>query len=487
MSEHQEIALSCGRVRGRIRGDLVVLRGIPYAAAPVGERRFSPPAPAPTWAGVRDATSDGPIAPQAPSRVFASMGPIQAPQDEDCLTLTVWAPRERSAPLPVIVWLHGGGFQTGAGSLPWYDGAELAARGFVVVGVNYRLGPLGYLAIPGVVPGNLATLDQEAAIRWVAREAEALGGDPDSITLLGQSGGGHTIAALLLLERTRGLFRRAILQSPPLGISLYDPAEAAEAADAFLQILGLRRDDPALGERLRSLSPAELLAANAVATQGSGRMARGDLRPLLMPVCEAPLETDLERFAEAAGEAAANRGVDILIGWTRDETNLFVSSFPPPVSFGHAEVDAVARARLGPQADAMLAELRARRPGGRPVDLFSDLVTELVFRGPALALASAAASRGGRAFVYQFDWPSPRPGVGACHCIDLPFTFGTWEAWRGSPMLEGVREQEFRGLSRAVIDRWTAFARDGDPGFAAWQADAPVVLHLRGERTLEDA
>src|SRR6185437_13688179 len=154
-----------GTVRGVALGQILAFRGVPYAAPPLGPLRFTPPHPPIPWHGVRDAATDWPIAPQNPSRVDAAMGPIMAAQDEDCLTVTVWTPADAITKAPVMVWLHGGAFITGAGSLPWYDGSSLAARhGVVVVGVNYRLGALGFLAVPGQLPGNLGLLDQIAAL-----------------------------------------------------------------------------------------------------------------------------------------------------------------------------------------------------------------------------------------------------------------------------------------------------------------------------------
>ena len=162
----------------------------PTPRAPVGELRFQPPQPVPAWRGVRDATKDGPIAPQGRSRLAHVMGDFERPQSEDCLTLNVWTPAADAKKRPVLVWIHGGAFSSGAGSLPWYSGERLAANGDIVaVSINYRLGALGFLCLPGISDGNLGLLDQVAALRFVRDNIAAFGGDPDNVTVVGPVGG----------------------------------------------------------------------------------------------------------------------------------------------------------------------------------------------------------------------------------------------------------------------------------------------------------
>src|SRR5829696_6547352 len=190
----------CGTLRGTHEQGVAVFRAVPYAAPPVDTLRFKPPARPAPWTGERDATVDGPIAPQGPSRLRAAMGDFSYPQSDDCLTLTIWTPSPDAARRPVLVWLHGGAFISGAGSLPWYSGATMARRGdVVVVGVNYRLGALGFMHLPGVSLPNLGLLDQFAALEWVSRNIAAFGGDPDNITIAGQSAGGFSVLAMLAL------------------------------------------------------------------------------------------------------------------------------------------------------------------------------------------------------------------------------------------------------------------------------------------------
>src|SRR5262249_8589906 len=235
-----------GDLTGAWDGDLAVFRGIPFAAPPVDEHRFAAPLPHPGWTGARVAVEFRPASPQPPSRLEPVMGRADFEQDEDCLTLNIWAPPAGDGPYPVLLWIHGGGFVTGSGSLPFYRGAQLARNGrLVVVTINYRLGALGYLYVPELAGGrpgaaNRGLLDQIAALRWVHDNIAAFGGDPEAITLAGQSAGGAAIAAMMADARARRLFKRAILQSPVLG----PPTSADEATaicDHLLQALGIGR------------------------------------------------------------------------------------------------------------------------------------------------------------------------------------------------------------------------------------------------------
>jgi para-nitrobenzyl esterase len=219
MSATVELATQAGRVGGLIAGGVVSFKGIPYAAAPVGERRFAPPERPPAWGGVRPATEYGPIAPQLRGPLDRFMGTDGRPISEDCLTLNVWTPGCDDARRPVLVWIHGGAFTTGTGSAPWYDGSAMAARGdVVVVTFNYRLGALGFTHLGDLDPayagsGNLGLADQLAALSWVQEHAHLLGGDASNVTIFGESAGGASVVALLAMRASEGLFDRAIVQS----------------------------------------------------------------------------------------------------------------------------------------------------------------------------------------------------------------------------------------------------------------------------------
>ena len=485
-SEGTECVLpGVGTLLGSAKEGVVVFRGIPFAAAPTGERRFAPPGPAPVWHGVRDTTVAAPIAPQTPSRVYRHMGPFTAPQSEDCLSLTIWAPAEGKGPLPVVVWFHGGGFLTGGGALPWYDGSALARRGLVVVAVNYRLGALGFLSVPGVLPGNLAILDQLAALQWVKTHIPDLRGDPSLITVMGQSGGAHNIASLLSLEASRGLFRRAILQSPPLGIGLMSAEDAAERGRVFLNALGLDGSAPNLLDRLRAVPIAEVLRAQTEAAQQLGNMSAGDLRPPFTPTELAPHAGRIGNFMESAARAAAERGVEVLIGWTRDEANLFLGDDERTARLEAESLDRLARGIYGKQCTERLEEVRRRRPQGTAAQHFMDLVSDDAFRLPSVSFARMLASAGGRVFVYQFDWSPPDTRMGACHCLELPFVFDSLAAWTDAAMLKGADATALRVLSGEMMSRWTKFIEIGDPGFPRWEGTSQPIFHFDVRSRLE--
>lgn len=474
-----------GSIRGAVEGpegSVVAFRGIPYAAPPLGSQRFMPPQEPIPWQGIRDATTNGPIAPQPPLRVEATMGSITLAQDENCLTLNIWTPAHAVKDAPVIVWIHGGGFISGAGSLPWYDGSHLAARhGVVVVGVNYRLGALGFLAVPGRLPGNLGLLDQIAALRWVQRHIDIFGGDPGRVTVMGQSGGAHNIVSMLAISGTERLFGRAVLQSPPLGIGLMTDAEAARRGGLFLKELGLDPAQPNLIESLRALSVPALLAAQVKAMIALGAARKGDLRPPFLPAEGPPHDFPGPELAERAAANAVARDVDILIGWTHDEANLYVATNPTLATIDEAELEYGAAAIAGSSAATMIATARAARPGAAPGQILLDLMSETTWAAPCKALACTIARAGGRAFVYRFDWRSPSAALGACHTLDIPFALGTWRAWMNAPIMAGANEAAVEHLSDEMMRRWFGFATTGDPGFAPVRADALPIMVLDRE------
>jgi para-nitrobenzyl esterase len=478
-----------GMVRGAGQDGIVAFRGIPYAAPPLGPLRFLPPrAPLP-WQDVRDAIVDGPIAPQNPSRVDAAMGLITAAQGEDCLTFTIWTPADAGAKAPVMVWLHGGGFITGAGSLPWYDGGSLAQlEGVVVVGVNYRLGALGFLALPDQLPGNLGLLDQIAALRWVREHIAVFGGDPARVTVVGQSGGAHNIASMLAIDGTDVLFHRAILQSAPLSIGLMTMAEAARRGGVFLKHLGLDSNHPVLIDALRARPVKDVLEAQAKAMIELAAMQRGDLRPPFLPSEAAPHDFPGGELAQRAAANAAARGIDVLIGWTHDEANLYTAGNPALLGMDDAALRHAAASMIGADgAAAAIASARKQRPGAIHAQIFLDLITETTFAAPSRTLAQAVGRAGGRAFLYRFDWQSPLAGLGACHCLDIPFALGTWRAWMTAPLMANADEVAVKELSVEMMRCWANFARCGDPGFAPVDSDDMPIKIFDSHSTVIEA
>jgi para-nitrobenzyl esterase len=384
------------------------------------------------------------------------MGDFDRPQDEDCLSLTICTPAPDGRARPVLVWLHGGAWISGAGSLDWYDGARLANEGDIVfVGANYRLGALGWLHHPGLIDVEPGTLDMIAALTWVRENIAAFGGDPGCVTVMGQSAGATSIGRLAMLPQARSLFHRAIIQSGGFGRGAYTSAMAAPRAEQFLRLLDIEPQSSDALARLRAVEVPRLLAAQTELARANVRFAQ--TMPMFMPV----LPTAMPQSEMLAAMADGLDGKPVLIGATADEVHAFYAADP---AMQEPPQDAMT-ARFGGTAE--LARYQARRPDGTTMDLLADLGTDETFLLPAMRLADAIAQRGGSAFAYLFDWAPPGSRFRSCHCIELPFVFGTFPAWSDAEMLAGGDERQMQALSAAIRRAWIAFVRGGYPSHEA--------------------
>ncbi|MFH8344313.1 carboxylesterase/lipase family protein [Streptomyces sp. NPDC018045] len=477
---------------------VAAFRGIPYAASPVGALRFSPPRPHEGWTGVRDAARPGPAAPQSPSRLERVMGSRTPDWDEDgCLTLNVWSPAAApDAGRPVLVWFHGGGFTSGCGGWDWYDGARLAALGdLVVVTANYRLGPLGWLFLPEAGVADLGLRDQAAALRWVHENIAAFGGDPGRVTVGGQSAGAYTALCLAVAPRTRGLVRRVVAQSGPWGLPPQDPATAAAITADYLRLLGVPDRAAAPGNEaaalreLRALPVERLLAAYT--RLAADRARPGRLAPPMFPVLD---DTVLPVSPQQAVRDGGLGDTELMIGTVRDEMTAFLAFDEQARACTRDDVlrimreDAGADVRSGGRDEAPDAydDLARLRPDAAPVDLLAEAATGWMFRDGATRIAEQRAAQGTPAYVYRFDRaPDGDDGtLGATHCADLPFLFGTFDAYPESPML-GRTGAADRRLAQAFGGAVTAFAAAGTPngpGLADWRpylgGPAPEVMYF---------
>ncbi|MFB7634776.1 carboxylesterase/lipase family protein [Streptomyces sp. NPDC056149] len=486
----QIVATERGRVRSRAEDGVAAFRGIPYAASPVGELRFAPPQPCAQWSDIRDALRAGPAAPQSPSRLEAVMGRRTPDWDEDgCLTLNVFGPpadRRDGPPRPVLLWFHGGGFSSGSGGWDWYDGARLAARGdLVVVTANYRLGALGYLHLPQIGADNLGSQDQAAALRWVRDNIAAFGGDPDAVTVGGQSAGAFSALALATDPETSGLVRRVLLQSGPWGLPPQDPALAAEHAQAYLRLLDVA-DQPDPGKALRALPVDQLIATHG--TLALQVAQAGSVAPAMYPVLGGAGNPHAWRDALAAG---ALDGKDLLIGTTRDEMAAFLGLVPAIQSLSRA--DALAGlARLAPgdgAAERLYQRYADQLPGATPGRIVIAAQSDTDFRNGALEIADHHAAAGNPTHVYQFDYAAPGADnpLGACHCVELPFLFGTFDAFVDSPML-GHPDAAARALGDAFADAVATFVTTGTPqGIPAYAPAAPDRVRHFAPTRAQDA
>jgi para-nitrobenzyl esterase len=432
---------SYGALRGSASGDILFFRGVPYAAAPTGERRWRPPQPAPSWAGVRDAIAFGAIPPQdvSPERL-AKRGLAMS---EDCLTLNIWTPAADHDRRPVLVFLHGGGQTQGYGAAPLLDGSRLARRGdIVVVTVNFRLGALGALYAPqwhGLDSTNLTLRDQRCALQWVREQIGAFGGDPGAITVAGQSSGAIAISALL--AGGCDLFDRSILQSGGLE-RVRSRAAASAVAEQFIATGAfIRADEPDVGE---------ILAAQRSIPSGYVP-PKGPFHPCI----------DGDVLAEHPLVVARTRNmpsIPVLAGTTRDEWRIFDAALDENVFTEQYVLQrAQALAGAGHDPDAVVATYRADHDKLR--DVASAMVTDYHFTAPTEQFVRAHAERGNPVFRYELQWPSPQAGLGACHDSCLPLVFGNLHA---APGLAGD-DAAARQMSDTVQELWLAFIRGGEP------------------------
>lgn len=466
---------TAGVLQGQLEGGIWVFRGVPYAhvAGPEGRwRQAQPPTP---WTGTLAAAAWGPIAPQTPPVPGFSFPHDPTTSDEDCLNLNVWSPRLDDC-LPVLVWVHGGGFTTGTGSSALFAGGRLAAKGAVVVTINYRLGALGLLAHPDLVSpdggwGNWSLRDQILALEWVRENIAGFGGDPGNVTVFGESAGAMSISNLLTAPEASGLFHRAVLQSGP-------PATASQqwATRRAQRLAGHLGVHPDAVETLRHV-PVERLV-EATARLAHDAPADGGLPLALLPVVDGVFLPRPPGEMIAEGAAAS---VPILLGTTRDECALFTTADHGDPDVDDARVSHRLAGLVGPAAaDIVDAYRGARVARGEAVtgrDLWTAVTSDYVFRLPLQALAGFHAKYQPQTYSYLFTWESPfLSGMfGSCHGLEIPFVFGSVHD-AGVQMFTGAGPQAQR-LTEQMQDAWISFARHGDPScdsVGSWPAFDPV-------------
>ncbi len=472
-----------GEIRGREKNGVLLFGGIPYAAPPTGPRRFRPPEPHAGWSGVLDARRFGPAAPQPREEGLTSNPAVR--WDEDCLTLNVCTPALDEARRPVLVWIHGGGFRTGQGAIPWYDGRSFARRGDVVtVSINYRLGALGFAQLDEIGGADYASSglngirDQIAALAWVRAHIAAFGGDPERVTIAGESAGGMSVGILLGCPAASGLFRGAVPQSGAAHHVLeredghavarhFAEALGADSIGALLAAPPERILEAQVAVEAASRQP-DFAARNATGLAGMPFLPTVDGRVLPQP----PLE------AVRAGLAA---DVRVLAGTNRDEMTLF----------GLESIDAERLQRIAaryfPDPERALAAYRSDHPGASPSDLLVAITTDHAFRIPAIRLTEAHTASGGTSYQYLFTWASRAFGgrLRATHALEIPFAFDTLDR-AGVDVFLGPGPTP-RTLADAMHAAWTAFIRSGDPScpeigeWPVWNPHERPVVEL-GDR-----
>ena len=455
-----EARTAAGRVRGRREDGLAVFRGIPFAQPPTGRARFAEPQPVTAWEGVREASSFGSPPPQS-----STYGPAPVPSDDDWLTVNVWTPAaDPAAGRPVMVWIYGGAYKVGSADAPGYDAGRLAREGeLVVVTFNYRTGVEGFAQIQGA-PANRGLLDQVAALAWVRDNIAAFGGDPDLVTVFGQSAGAGSVASLLATPLAAGLFRRAIAQSVP-GV-YYSAPLAADIAGAIAAELGLR----ATTAELSGVDPMRLVAAgDAVDRKLSQYQDRwGQVAQTATPFAPVVDGEVLPATPWQALAAGAARDVPRIAGHTRDEMRLFLAMGGQLGKISDEQAAQSLRA-LGPGPDGEQA-YRAAFPGASAESLYELVQNDWLFRMPTLQLAQAQAAGGGLAYLYELAWAAPANGgiLGACHGLDGPLVFGNLDEGFAARLIGPAPYPAAEEVSAQFRTAWTRFAATGDPGWPAY-------------------
>jgi para-nitrobenzyl esterase len=487
MHEHTvSVTTASGTVEGFTRDGVDRWRSIPYARPPVGPLRYRAPQPVQPWRGVRHCHGYGSASPQ--QRMYTLLGPGRyQPTSEDCLTLNVVTPTGAagapdSSPLPVMVFVHGGGYILGSSATPIYDGASLARRGCVYVSVNYRLGALGCLDLSSLSTGdttiddNLFLRDLVAALRWVADNIAAFGGDPDRVTVFGESAGAHAVATLMATPAAKGLFAQVISQSPSNGMTR-DRALAAEYASRFARQLGATEQTAAAA--LHAASPAELVdALDRLIVEGQ--------REMLGAFAIGPtfgtdfLPTD-PVVAMARGEA---HRVPLITGTNADEGRLF-TRFLKLLPTNQSAIE-----RLFTQTEpAVRDRIIAAYPGYPDAAACVRLGGDFIF-GSAVWQMAHAHSRHAPTYVYRYDYATQTlklSGLGATHATELLAVFDVYRSRFGRLLTAGVDSRTARKVSDDVQTRWLAFADHGVPGpdWPRYTADERAVLVLDRRRRLE--
>jgi len=487
MSESTIVRIDQGQLEGQIMDGIHQFRGIPYAAPPVGNFRFLPPEPPLPWDGIRDASKFGSMSVQVSAGVTALLGDSADGDSEDCLFLNVSTPACDEAARPVMVWVHGGGFINGSSSTPWYDGSPLARRGeVVVVSLNYRLGALGFLWLGDLddryrSSGVNGLLDQAAALAWVRKNISVFGGDPNNVTIFGESAGAMSVSTLLALPAAHGLFHKAIAQSGAAH-NTFTPQMGAAMTEQFMENLGVSDLDGLLSASASDIANAAVKVEAKLYDDPSGL---GGPTGIALAMAFQPV-VDGE-FLPIAPLTAAREGltadVPFLTGTNLDEWNLFTLMSPG----GLDEPKLLSRLERifgagHPVRDAYIAD----RPDATIDDLWNAVLTDATFRIPAIRFVEELANKSTPTWQYLFTWATPAFGgvVKSCHALEIPFVFGALDAPGANIFLGEPIGEELRELSSVMQDAWIAFARTGDPNAASlpdwpqWNADGRPVMRF---------
>lgn len=469
-----------GKLRGQQQGNATVWKGIPYAKPPIGDRRFRAPQPPEPWTEVRDALLFGPSAIQAGNGIIDFLANKEDNTSEDCLYLNVWSPSADKRRRPVMVWIHGGAFTVGSGSGQLYDGHSFAAEGdVVVVTFNYRLGALGFLHL-GDIGGddfsgscNCGILDQIAALQWVQDNIGKFGGDPERVTVFGESAGAMSIGVLMAVPKAKGLFHQAIMQSGAAA-NVLSSSIAEKVSSRLLAALKIRHGEV---DKIRQI-PAQQLVDTASLLPAMS----------LVPVVEGDLLPVHPELALAEGAA---KKIPVLIGTNKDEYRLF-SFFDPRWKNGDTEeISSIFEHAFGLNWQVITQYLINGEELNQ--NIYDKLMTMSLFTFPALKLAELQVEQGAPVWMYRFDWETPvfDGELKACHSLELPFVWNTISK-AGAERLTGDSKERKR-LAEEMHHSWIRFARSGNPNtpqLPEWRAynlkHRPVMIFNRENVLVHD-
>jgi para-nitrobenzyl esterase len=456
MKKTEIIETKSGKVQGYVEDGVKIFKGIPFAEPPIGDLRFSPPLEKKPWKDIFDATEYGPYTLQGYTPLEDLLGKLE-PQSEDCLTLNIWTPATDNRKRPVMVWIHGGAYITGGGATPIYDGSNLAKRGdVVIVTINYRLGALGFLYIPGIT-ANVGMLDQIVALKWIKDNIDAFGGDPNNITIFGESAGGISVITLIAIPAAKGLFHRAISQSAPI----LDLNPTAKSTKDLMRELNIQEGDI---EALRNIPANKIIdAQNKILAEAlnKGESEVMGFRPSIDgdSIPTHPLE---------AIRQGAAKNIELIIGCTQDEGKLFTKFNPLLKNLKDDRLELAVSGLLkslniSDKANFLIESYQNAREGKlptKPMDILDAIWTDYIFRIFEIRVAETQRKHQPNTYFYIFTWPSPM-FQGASHAVELPFAFGTI----GGPELAMFfgKGEDAKILSEKMMDAWIAFAHSGNP------------------------
>jgi para-nitrobenzyl esterase len=483
-----------GRVRGTEVSGIKVFKGIPYGASTAGKNRFMPPVAPAKWAGVRDALAYGSSAPQTEpgSRRAASALAVAAAglpaESEECLVLNVWTPAVHdSRKRPVMFWCHGGGFVSGSGSSPVTEGLNLARRGdVVVVTINHRLNVLGFTSLEEAggpefaASGDVGMMDIVAALRWVRDNIAEFGGDPNTVMIFGQSGGGRKVATLLAMPSAKGLFHRATIESGAT-LRLVEPDQGTRVARELMSTLGIPKD------RVRDLQAVPLEKMMSAYFEVVRRMNVDQMTQGFSPLVDG---TVIPQHPFHPNASTVSADVPVMLGSTR--TELTSSAQEADFSLTDAAMRGRIRQLLGNQAEGAIQVYQKANPGASPSDLYFLIASDYRYSGPVMKIAERRAALGkGPVYLYYFRWETPVDGgrLKSPHTIEIPFAFDNVKA---ATRLTGGGP-EAMALADKVSDTWIAFAKTGNPNqpkMPRWSAfnatDRPTMVFNTESRVVND-